>query len=217
MKIRFFRSTSLGAVAALSLGVAAMVVADCGYAAAQSLPENIQLISANASLVGSLDSKNATQGQVVTAKLNSNVKAAESTELPKGTMLLGKVEQVQMSTDKGPAKISIVFDQARLSNGHTVPIKATLLAAYPAETGDFYADSNNNGSLAGVQSHFIPADRQIDQEPGTLSHVAMHSAVASNSSGVFTSKDRNIDLRSGTEFQIALAPENSSAGVNGAE
>lgn len=209
MNIRFFRSTSLG--------IAAMAVAVCGYAATQSSPENIQLISANASLVGSLDSKNAMQGQVVTAKLNSNVKAADTTEFPKGTVLLGKVEQVQMSTDKGPAKLSIVFDQARLSNGHTVPIKATLLAAYPADAGDDYDDPADDGSPVGIQPHFIPADQQIDQEPGALSHVEMHSAVKSDTSGVFTSKDRNINLKIGTEFQIGIAPENSSMGVNGAE
>jgi hypothetical protein len=211
MTIRFFRSTALGTAAAFTLGAAAGMAVFCGSAAAQTSPQNMQLMSANASLVQNLDSKNATQGQTVIAKLTSNVKEAKSIELPKGTMLIGKIEQVQMSTDNGPAKISLIFDQARLRNGHNVPIKATLLAAYPAETGDYYTNQGNNGSLAGIEPHVIPADEKIDQEPGTLSHVAMHSAVDSNASGVFTSKDRNIDLRRGTEFEIAIAPVGTTA------
>jgi hypothetical protein len=127
-------------------------------------------------------------------------------------MLMGKVEQVQMSSNHGPAKISLVFDQARLNDGHKIPVKATLLGAYPANAGQYYADTSSNGSLVAGQPHFIPADQKIDQEPGTLSHVSMHSSVGSNASGVFMSTDRNFNLKKGTELQIALAPVPLSPG-----
>ncbi|MGC1362532.1 MAG: hypothetical protein WA826_15250, partial [Silvibacterium sp.] len=104
------------------------------FAAAQDSSQNMRLVSANARLVHRLDSKDARQGQIVAAQLTSDVKGSGSMELPKGTMLMGKVEQVQMSSNNGPARMSIVFDQARLSNGQSVPVKATLLAAYPADT-----------------------------------------------------------------------------------
>ena len=132
-------------------------------------------------------------------------------ELPKGTMLMGKVEQVQMSSNNGPARMSIVFDQARLSNGQSVPVKATLLAAYPADTGDSFAVTGITGTAMAGQPPFIPDDQQIDQVAGSLSHVSMHSAVQSNASGVFMSTDRNINLGGGTQLQIAIAPETSSS------
>jgi hypothetical protein len=50
----------------------------------------------------------------------------------------------------------------------------------------------------------------IDQEPGVLGgNVAMHSAVKENVSAVFTSKDHNFNLKRGTQFQIAIAPESA--------
>lgn len=190
------------------LGCAAMILATCGYAGAQSMPENIQLVSANASLVRSIDSKNAAQGQIVTAKLTSKVKNAGSVELPSGTMLIGKVEQVQMSNDRGPSRLSIVFDQARLNNGKTIPIKATLLAAYPESTGDYWADTGD--SLEGIQPRHIPADQKVDQEPGTLGHIEMHSSVQSKVSGVFIDKNGNVNLKRGTLLQIAIGPAANS-------
>jgi hypothetical protein len=205
MKLRLFESSSLA--------ISAMLISMCGYAAAQAMPDNMRLVSADANLIQRLDSKSAAQGQVVTAKLTASVKDGTSLDLPKGTLLIGKVEQVQTSKDNGPAKLTIVFDQARLSDGHAIPIKATLLAAYPSDSGDYWAET---GNIEAVQPHFIPADEKIDQEPGALSHVALHSAVQSNNSGEFLSTDRNIDLERGTQLQLAIAPQGGAqAAANG--
>jgi hypothetical protein len=198
MNIRYFRLSALG--------ISAILAAAGSFSLAQA-PENYQLVGANAMLVKNLDSKNASQGQAITAKLTSSVKDAGTTELPKGTILLGKVDQVQMSNNKGPAKLSIVFDKARLADGKEIPIKATLLSAYPGYT-DSYTDTD---SAINVLPNSIPSDQKIDQEPGTLSGVAMHSAVQSNTSGVFSSTDRNINLKSGTLFQVGIAPLTASA------
>ena len=192
------------AVTAAFLAVPLMAMPS--YAASGSRTEHLQLVSANAQLTTRLDTKNATLGERVTAKLTSTVKTADSMKLPKGTMLIGKVEHVKMSTDNGPARLSIVFNEARLRNGHTIPVKATLLAAYPGSSWNSYAYTGVGGPYVGTQSRFIPNDQKVDQEPGTLSHVAMKSAVQSPVSGVFSSQNRNIDLRDGTRFQLAIAP-----------
>lgn len=213
MKTKFFRPSSLG--------IAAMIVATCGYAGAQMTPQNAQssadmqstqntpqnsrLISADATLIHGVNSSKAAQGQIVSAKLTSAVKTAGTTDLPKGTMLMGKVEQVRASSS-GPSQLSIVFDQARLSSGRTVPIKSTLLGAYPANAADYWVDTTNSGSLMGTQPHYIAADQKIDQEPGTLGNISLHSDAQSNASGVFMNKDGNVDLKSGTRLQIAIAP-----------
>lgn len=187
--------------------IAVPFLATPGYAASGTTVDHLQLVSASAKLTTHLDSKNARQGERVTAKLMGNVKTAESMELPKGTVLIGKVAHVQMSTDNGPAKISLVFNQARLHNGRTILIKATLLGAYPSDSWNSYNYTGVGGPYVSMESHSIPYDQKVDQEPGTLSHVAMRSAVQSPVSGVFTSKKRNIDLRRGTRLQIAIAPK----------
>ena len=201
MKIRFFQSSSLA--------IAVALIAACSYASAQSSTADLQLVGANATLVQNISSKSASQGDAVTARLTSTVKSA--TELPKGTVLLGKVDEVQASTDGSPAKLSIVFDRARLRDGHEIPIKATLLGAYPELDGYGGYDQNSDESLL-PQS--IPVDEKVDQEPGPLpNNVAMHSAVKEDLSAVFTSTDHNINLKKGTQLQVAIAPEGGSQGT----
>jgi len=230
MKIRFFTP--------LSLGVSAMLIATCGYAGAQTtpqstqtpqqaeqtqqnatpnenqnatLPPNTKLVSVNATLEHSLNSKDATQGQTVQAKLTDNAKTENGMKLDKGTLLLGKVEQVQKSNDNGPAKLSVTFDQAKLKDGRIVPVKATLLAVYPPNGGNYYPSTGSSSMTLGTQQESISADKKVDQEPGPLGNVSMQSAVQSDTSGTFTSTDRNINLRKGTQLQIAVAPAASGS------
>lgn len=222
MKLHLFKPSSLG--------ISAMVLAVSSYAGAQTTPrameqpvppvaqqqaQNLKLVSTDARLTHDLNARNAAQGQKVTAKLSSDVKAANGIKLDKGTVLTGKVEQVQKSNDNGPSRISIVLNQARLKDGRTIPVKTTLLGAYPSSSGDYYADSGTNGALIAGQPHSIGPDKTIDQEPGTLSHVAMESAVQSNASGTFTSNDGDVNLKRGTKLQIAIAPMTGSNGSAG--
>ena len=208
MEIRPVRLTLLRkSVSAVATAVLALpLLAAPSYAASGTAANHFHLVSANARLITGLDSKDARQGERVTAKLTGSVKAADSMDLPKGTVLIGRVAHVQDSTKKGPAKLSLVFDQALLHNGHTIRIKATLLGAYPGPSSDSYFDMGVGGSYVGTEPHNIPYDQRVEQEPGTLSHVAMRSAVQSRVSGIFTSKNRNINLQRGTELQFAIAP-----------
>jgi hypothetical protein len=196
MKTRFYRP--------LLLSFAAIVAMASSYVGAQAAPEKM-LVSADALLVQNIDSKNAAQGQAIMAKLTRNVKEAGQAELPKGTVLVGQVEQVEASNHDGLSKLSIVFTQARLRDGRTIPVKVTLLSASPANDGAYYGET---GPLPDVVEEDIISNHQaVDQEPGELGHVAMHSAFKDNVSAVFTSKDHNINLKRGTKLQIAIAPE----------
>lgn len=227
MKTNFLRPTLLG--------VSAMLIATCGYAggqnaqsgaqvaqsgaqvsspntqsestqsAQQTMPEKVQLVSAGAQLAHKIDSKTARQGQTVKAKLTSSVKTGEGMKLDKGTMLIGKVEQVERGNGNGPSRLSIVFDRARLKNGRMIPVKATLLGAYPSNAGDYYAGASTNGNLIPGEPHSISFQEKVDQMPGTLSHVGMHSAVQSSVSATFVSSGRSIELRKGTRLQLAIA------------
>lgn len=192
----------------LKFGVSAAVLALCGLTAAAQ-PSGVQLVSANAQLTQNVDSKNVTEGQNVAARLTSNVKNAGAVELPKGTTLIGKVVHVQKSS--GSAQLSIVFDQAKLRDGKTVAIKAMLLSVSPADGGDYFVQTGENGSMLPDQPHIIPADQKVDQTPGLLKGIEMRSDAESDASGVFTSDGRDIDLRRGTQLQLAIAPASAQA------
>jgi hypothetical protein len=190
-----------------ALGIAAALISLPTYASTQAQPQNLNLVSAKAQLTRALNSKSIRQGQTVMAKLSSDVKSHGQTELPKGSMLMGKVAQVQNGNANGNhSEISIVFNEARLPNGREVPIKATLLGAYPPAQ---YGASGSNEYLP-IQPHVISSDRRVDQEPGMIGAVSMHSAVQSNVSGTFSSKKKSISLRQGTQLQLAIAPENNA-------
>lgn len=206
MNVNYLRSYALCMAAAL--------ISIPMYAAMNDQPQHFNLVSANAELMQPLNSRSTRSGQSVTAMLTSNVKTAEQMELPKGTILTEKVEQVhdahaKTAYAKGDgSRISVLFSKARLKSGREVPVKVTLLAVYP---------SIPLGTLQGpstymmIQPRNIPSNQKIDQEPGTLSHIAMRSAVQSSVSGVFLSKKHDIKLDRGTRLQLAIAPETSSS------
>lgn len=194
-------STLVSGIAATAF--AASFLAAPGLAHAATTTGAAQLHSATAMLVNGANSKDARPGQAVSAKLTSKVDVKGQTALPKGTMLFGTVAHVKASSGNGPSSMSIVFNKAKLRSGKTVPIKATLLGAYPGAANGYGSGSDAMYFQAGV----VSSHEQIDQEAGALSHVAMHSAVQSPVSAVFTSKDRNINLEHGMQLQVAIAPQ----------
>jgi hypothetical protein len=193
-----------------ALGIAAVLISLPMYASMQAQPQHLKLVSANAELTRGLNSKSSRQGQSITAKLTSNVKTNDQMELPKGTMLMGTVEQVQTGNANGSkSEISIVFNEARLKDGREIPIKATLIGAYPP--AEAYTSGGDDGSYLPIQPRFVPSDQSVIQDPGTLGNIAMHSAVQSDVSGTFLSKKNSIKLSQGTQLQLAIAPEGSTS------
>ena len=188
-----------------ALGVAAALITIPGYAAMQN-SWHPTLYSANAQLTQSLNSNKARIGQAVTAKLTTDVKTAGATVLPDGTMLVGSVQQVQRSYSNGPSRISIVFDKARLSNGREIPIKATLLGAYPPVPE--YAAGGPSSYLP-IQPRTVSSNESVIQKPGTLKHITLRSSTQSSVSGVFSSMNHSVQLNRGTRLQVAIAPEGS--------
>lgn len=181
-----------------ALGIAAALMAIPGFATMHAAAQSTQLFSANAVLTHSLNSTHATTGQSVTAKLTSDA----TSQLPKGTMLIGKVDKVQNATTSGPSKISITFDQARLKNGKEIPIKAMLLGAYSPQVR---YDAGMSSSFLPTQPATVSASRSVTQQPGALKNISMESVGNGEVSAVFTSENHNVKLDHGTVLQVAIA------------
>ena len=192
----------------LSFGLALVSFVSVGVASGQSLA------GVNAKLDHTLDSKSAAAGQVVTAKLDGTVTTADGTKLPRGTELIGKVAQVK-SANGGAVSVSLVFTSAKLKDGKQIPVKATVLGAYPAV--DLVGETLGDTASTGPAPARVDGDRTFDQEPGALAHVAMTSAVKDKDSGTFSSADGNFKLVAGTNLQVGIAPETAASGMNAAE
>jgi hypothetical protein len=151
--------------------------------------EATQMKPARAVLVYTLDADKDHDGSSVAAKLDQKITLDDGTQLPKGTMLLGKVAQDDMQ-QQGEVKLAVRFDQARLKDGSTLPVRATIVGLYGGQ----------------VPNSWTPQIVQTDQE-NVVSGVDLHSKISSQNSGVFVSTKKNdIKLRAGSEIQFAIGP-----------
>lgn len=166
---------------------------------------------ASATLVKTIDSVHEQSGAAVDAKLQGKVTLTNGTELPRGTILQGKVAQDDMQ-QAGMSKLALRFDEARLKNGTTVPIRATIVGFYGPGRGDSEIDPEDGGAM--TPNDWTAKTVQMDQEdvaPG----VDMHSKISSHNSGVFVStKKDDIKLREGSQMQLAIGPA-SNGGQSG--
>jgi hypothetical protein len=184
MRLASWKNWSLG------LAVVSLVA---GTACAQSLA------GVTTTLDRTLESKAAKVGEPITAKLNGSVKS-DGLDLPRGTELLGKVAGVKAAENGGQASVSLVFTTAKLKDGRQIPVKATVIAAFPHSAVD--AGDGAGVSMAPAPQQ-VASDGVFDQEPGALSHVAMNSAVKNSDSVTFTS-NKDFKLPAGTFLQLGV-------------
>lgn len=202
------RQLSLG-LATASFLVAGSALAQTGAsstadnASASVQTQSWNLVGVNARLDRGIDTKKSQPGQKVEARLVGSVRTASGLELHGGTRLLGTIASVQASSHGDPAVLSIVFTQAELKDGRTIPVKVTVLGAFPAATGEDAADGID---LMGPAPGRVSSKERVDQEPGLLHDVTMTSAVQSPDSATFRDNKGNIDLEQGTGLQLAIAP-----------
>lgn len=171
-----------------------------------------QMVPTRAGLMQTIDAKNAKQGQEFKAKLPRKVHLKDGTELPGGTVLIGKIGQDDMNV-QGRSKLVLCIDQARLKDGKTVPVKATIVGIYrPGAQEDEYYTPAAGDQMPNTWHKGIMRVDEID----ALHNVDLHSNIKSQNSGVLVSKkDDDIKLKPGTELALAIAGENQQEGMNG--
>jgi hypothetical protein len=158
---------------------------------------------ARALLIKTVNARQEQSGQVVDAKLDSKVKLSNGTELPKGTILLGKVTTDDMQLP-GVSKLALRFDEAQLKDGTNVPIRATIVGFYGPGAEESVLGTANASDQ--VPNDWNAKTLQLDQE-NVVSGVDLHSKISSQNSGVFVStKKDNVKLKAGSEIQFAIAP-----------
>jgi|HubBroStandDraft_5_1064220.scaffolds.fasta_scaffold180317_2 hypothetical protein len=187
------------------LGIAATALALTGFVAAEDTPRNNtassdQLVAATAELQHELDAKTAKQGDAVTAKLSQSVHFTGTT-LPRNTLLLGHIDTVEASQNKGASKIVLTFDQARLADGKQVAVKSTVVGFYQA------------GSQQVLPS--LSPDMQINQRPSGSHGAGLISSVTDSNSGTLSANGSNVHLSKGTELQFALTSGAGSSSSTG--
>jgi hypothetical protein len=163
----------------------------------------MQMVPAQAKLIGSLDARKAQPGQEVRAALSSTVHLKNGPELPRGTNLIGTANAD--TTQHNRRALVLSFTKAELKNGTVVPVKAIIVgAAEPQES----SPSMDRGT-ADV-SPWDGVALQVDNVNVLSGGIDLHSNIASSNSGTFvaTKKD-DVKLPSGSQLALAMSAQGS--------
>lgn len=124
----------------------------------QAAYENGDIRSVRGVLEGKLDSRSARSGEGVIIRTTREITTADGTDIPKGSRLMGHLTQVQ-AHEKGHAdsQMGIVFDQAVLKGGSSVPIHAMIESVWPSSAsgttnmsaGSMGSDDDVAGGIGG--------------------------------------------------------------------
>lgn len=194
----------------VGLGVAIGLLSYAAPSFAQADNQSLQLVGVNARLERAISSDNVKQGDAVAAKLDSTVTTSDGTKLERGTELIGTVANAAPSSNRGPASLTLSFTTAKLKDGKQIPIKATLLAAYPESAGE---GVNYGDSVIAPPPQHVDSQATVDQEPGLLKSVELKSSVQNDNSGTFSKTDGNFRLAAGTYLQVGVASGNGNPSV----
>ncbi|HTV15875.1 MAG TPA: hypothetical protein VME68_14235 [Acidobacteriaceae bacterium] len=196
----------------LAVGAATGLLACSGAAIAQSGNQSWQLVGVNARLDQTINSDSVKQGQAIEARLDGTVTTSDGMKLEKGTELMGTVADAASSAHGGPASLTLLFTKAQMKDGKQIPVKVTLLAAYPSSQ----ADSGEYGdSLVAPAPRHVDPQQKVVQQAGMLRHVEMKSSVQGQNSGTFWKSDGNFRLAKGTYLQVGIAATSDSGPSTG--
>jgi hypothetical protein len=157
--------------------------------------EAAQMVAAIAELPHTLDADKDHLNSTFEAQLNGKITLSNGTVLPSRTVLIGKVTRDDTQAT-GASEFAVRFDQARLKDGKTLPIKATIVAIRRPTSDSDYEGSNDWTS----QTLTV-------EQLNAVSGADLHSQIAGNDSAVFVStRKHDVKVPAGTQLNLAIAP-----------
>ena len=112
----------------------------------ESASRSWEMAQVTGELQGKLDSKLAKVGDRVVLKTADKIQTSDGTQLPRGTLLVGHITQVQAhDSDRAIAQIAIAFDRAERKGGQSIPVHSLIRTVRPSasETGMSRLDSDD--------------------------------------------------------------------------
>ena len=174
--------------------------AAAGQADSAAASEAAQMVPAIAQLPHTLDAEKNHLDSTFEAELESKITLSNGAILPSHTVLIGKVTRDQIQPT-GSSEFALRFDQARLKDGKTVPIKATIIDIRRPTSDTDYAESNDWTS----QTLTI-------EQLNAVSGADLHSQIGSNDSAVLVStKKHEVKVPAGSQLQLAIGPATSAS------
>jgi hypothetical protein len=160
-----------------------------------------QMVPAEVNLTQTLDARKDQPGSKFEAKLKGTVHLKDGTELPHGTVLVGQVTSDQMQNN-GTSQLALRFTEAKLNNGKTVPIQATIVGLVgPIQDSQIGSDSG--------PTPWDGTSLKYDVV-GVMSHVDLHSTLGGANSGTLVANDKS-DMKLAMHSRLSLALSDKTA------
>jgi hypothetical protein len=133
-----------------------------------------RMVTAQANVEKLIDTRKMQAGQKIEIVLSDKVQLKNGPKLPRGTLLTGTASPGDAQS-AGTGKLTLRFTRAQLKGGKTIPIKATIVGLFPANSAE-RSDHNiwSGKSLKTDQSETVPG-------------LALHSNIKDSDSGVLVS------------------------------
>ena len=140
------------------------VSAKAAEEARQEAITNRYLTPVHGELASKLDTRNAQAGQEVAVRTTEDARLANDTELPKGTILHGRVSQVHAEGQQSSgAMVALTFDRAEVKGGKMIPVRCVIQGVNPVKPipgADRMAMAGPRGST-GMDSTSVPGAQGI--------------------------------------------------------
>jgi hypothetical protein len=168
-----------------------------------------QMVTARAMLQKTLDAGKDKSGDTFETKLGDSVHLDNGVELPKGSVLMGKVVDDDMNVGTA-SRLALRFTAVRLKDGTVVPVKATIVGMYPpALDTEQVPDA--------IRSNWTPQFLVIDQV-GVLKGIDLHSRIGGANSGTLVSSTKSeMKLAAGSQFALAIRAGHPASEAEAAE
>ena len=168
------------------------------YAQASAQSEAMQMVPAEVQLASRLDAKKVKPGYKFQTTLRDKVQLKNGPELPRGTVLMGKVVTDKMQAG-ATSKLALRFTSAKLKDGKSIPIEATIIGVAAPAYGTF-GYSHQSGVTDGWDNRTLKMD-----VIGVQSGVDLHSSIGAKNSGVFVANKKKNDVKLAEGCRIGLA------------
>jgi hypothetical protein len=188
------------------------------HAASGALGKPLSRQAVLSALTCKLDTKKSKVGDVVTAKTLNPLKlnGGDGTVLPRGTILTGRVTQVQAKSSGG-ATLAILLDRMKTPGGEPAPVRGFIAAIAPepsladggGSTKDLPMGSGGDpgGRLAAMTGTSIQDGNQLlppIAAGSAVKGVALDPVPAADGSTLLRSNGKDIKLDNGTRLEIGL-------------
>jgi hypothetical protein len=161
------------------------------------------LVPAEVELNKTLEARKDQPGAAFEATLKSTVHLKDGTELPRGTVLVGKVTAPN-GKSAGASQLALVFTDAKLKGGKDVPIQATIVGLADPVVG-----TDSNAAYDGP-APWNGSSMQFDMS-GALNNVDLHSAIGSDNSGTLVASGKGgLKLSAGSRISLALGDKGAN-------